>query len=337
LRGFTDPIITAPRRADAQSSAMNVLCFTNIYPSPAEPSAGCFVRDQVDDLRGLDVNVQVLAFSGRERRVAYAEAGLDFRRVIRAGEFDLVHAHYGLTGVLALSQRRVPVVATFHGSDTGNPRVRWQAWLSWFVARLGTPIFVSRDGALRLGCPNAAVIPAGVDVELFQPRSTAEARAALGWSHEGRYVLLPGARANPDKGVGLFDAAINEARKRVLDVTPVSLEGFSRDEVANVMNAVDVTVVTSTFEGSPVAVKESLACTTPVVSVPVGDLPQLLSGLPGCSIVPRDPVALSDGILRAFACGRDPILRQRAERLSRRRVAQRTLALYESVLARVGA
>jgi hypothetical protein len=71
--------------------------------------------------------------------------------------------------------------------------------------------------------------------------------------------------------------------------------------------------------------------------VPVGDLPQLLSGLPGCSIVPRDPVALSDGIVRAFASGRDPILRQRAERLSRPRVAERTLALYESVLARVGA
>ena len=137
-------------------------------------------------------------------------------------------------------------------------------------------------------------------------------------------MLLPGARANPDKGVGLFDAAVDEVRKRVPDLTPVSLEGFSREQVAKVMNAVDVTLVTSDFEGSPVAVKESLACTTPVVSVPVGDLPQLLDGLPGCAIVPRDPVALADAILRAFASGRDPMLRQRAERLSRRRVAERT-------------
>jgi teichuronic acid biosynthesis glycosyltransferase TuaC len=310
---------------------MKVLCFTNIYPSAREPSAGSFVRDLVEDLRELGLDVHVLAFSGRERRRAYAEAGLAFRRTIRADSFDLVHAHYGLTGILAVTQRRVPVVVTFHGSDTGNPRVRWQGWFSWLVARASTPVFVSRDGARRLGCPNAAIIPAGVDLDLFQPRSTAEARAALGWSENGRYVLLPGARSKPDKGVNLFDAAVREARKRV-EITPVSLENFTREEVANVMNAVDVTLVTSNFEGSPVAVKESLACMTPVVSVPVGDLPQLLGGLPGCEIVPRDPLALADALLRAFSSGRDPILRHRAELLSRRRMAERTVALYESVV-----
>jgi teichuronic acid biosynthesis glycosyltransferase TuaC len=316
---------------------MKVLCFTNIYPSEKEPSAGCFVRDLVEDLRTLGVDVHILAFSGRERRTEYAAAGRALRRTIAAGGFDLVHAHYGLTGALAVSQRSVPVIVTFHGSDTGNPRVRWQGWLSWFVARLGTPVFVSRDGALRLGCPNAAVIPAGVDVELFRPRPAAEARAALGWRDRGRYVLLPGARANPDKGVRLFDAAVDEARTRAQDLTAVSLEGFSREQVADVMNAVDVTLVTSNFEGSPVAVRESLACTTPVVSVPVGDLPELLSGLPGCAIVPRDPVALADAIVHAFASGRDSTLRERAKRLSRRRVAERTISVYESVLARASA
>jgi teichuronic acid biosynthesis glycosyltransferase TuaC len=316
---------------------MKVLCFTNIYPSEKEPSAGCFVRDLVEDVRALGVDVQVLAFSGRERRTEYAVAGRALRRTIAAGAFDLVHAHYGLTGALAVSQRSVPVIITFHGSDTGNPRVRWQGWLSWLVARLGTPVFVSRDGALRLGCPKAAVIPAGVDIELLQPRPAAEARAALGWRDRGRYVLLPGARAKPDKGARLFDAAVNAARRRGQDLTAVSLEGFSREQVADVMNAVDVTLVTSNFEGSPVAVRESLACMTPVVAVPVGDLPQLLSGLPGCEIVARDAVELADAILRAFSSGRDPMLRQRAEQLSRRRVAERTVALYESVVARAGA
>ena len=324
-----------PARGSSASKAwwmMKILCLTNIYPSAREPSSGSFVRDLVEDLRELGLDVHVLAFSGRERRRAYAEAGLAFRRIIRAGNFDLVHAHYGLTGVLAVAQRRVPVVVTFHGSDTGNSRVRWQAWFSWVAARLSTPIFVSRDGALRLGCTNAAVIPAGVDIDLFQPRPRTEARSALGWPAKGRYILLPGARSNPDKGADLFDATIDEVRKHVPHVTSVSLEGFSREQVADVMNAVDVTLVTSDFEGSPVAVKESLACGTPVVAVPVGDLPQLLSKLPGCAIVLRDSVALADAIIGAFSSGRDPMLRERAERLSRRRVAKRTIALYESVL-----
>lgn len=313
---------------------VNVLCLTNMYPTEDDPSAGCFVRDLVEDVRALGVEVEVLAFDGRTRKQAYAEAGLKLRRVLRSRRFDLVHAHYGLTGVLAVGQRRVPVVVTFHGSDTGDPRVRWQAWPSWFVARLATPIFVSQDGARRLGRPGAAVIPAGVDLEVFRSRPRAEARASLGWSERGRYILLPGARGTPRKGAPLFDAVVGEVRRRVSDITPVSLEGFSRKEVVDVMNAVDVTLMTSEFEGSPVATKESLACMTPVVSVPVGDLPELLAGLPGCAVRPREPVALADAVLRAFERGDDPLLRQRAERLSRHRVAKRTIALYGSVLTK---
>jgi glycosyltransferase involved in cell wall biosynthesis len=312
---------------------MNVLCLTNMYPTKEEPWAGSFVRDLVEDVRALGVGVEVYAFDGRERKRAYAEAGLALRRALRRASFDLVHAHYGLTGVLAVGQRRVPAIVTFHGSDTGDPHVPWQAWLSWFVARLATPVFVSKDGARRLGRPNAAVIPAGVDVELFQPRPMGEARAALGWSEGGRYILLPGARGDPVKGARLFDAVVRELRGRVPDLTPVSLEGFSREQVVDVMNAVDVTLMTSDFEGSPVSIKESLACMTPVVSVPVGDVPELLAGLPGCAVAHRNAVALTGAVLRAFECGRDPALRQRVERLSRRRVAERTVALYKSVLS----
>jgi teichuronic acid biosynthesis glycosyltransferase TuaC len=312
---------------------MKVLCITNMYPTDADPGAGCFVRDLVRDVRTLGVDVKVVAFDGRERRRAYAEAGLELRRALRKECFDLIHAHYGLTGALAVTQRGVPVVVTFHGSDTGNPHLRWQAPISWLVARLGTPVFVSRDGARRLGCSRAAIIPAGVDTDLFQSRPRAEARSALGWPEQGRYVLFPGRRSNPVKGARLFDSVVHELRRRVPNLTPVILEGYSREQVAQVMNAVDVTLVTSHFEGSPVSVKESLACMTPVVSVPVGDLPELLAGLPGCAVVRRDAATLAEAVLHAFEQSGGPALRRRAERVSRRRVAERTVAVYESVLA----
>ena len=292
---------------------MKVLAVTNMYPTPSEPWFGSFVKDQIETLRELGVSVDVFHFDGRRDWRAYATAASIVRRLVSESDFDLLHAHYGLTGVVALGQRKVPTVVTFHGSDTGY--VRWQAWVSWFVARLATPVFVSTDGARRLGCANAAVISAGVDTDLFRPRPAAEARAALGWSTEGRYVLLPGSRANPRKGSRLFDPVVREVRRRVPNVTPVSLEGFTRDEAVNVMNAVDVTLMTSDFEGSPVSIKESLACMTPVVSVRVGDLPELLAGLPGCAVVPRNPVALADAVLTAFECGRDPTLRRRAEHI----------------------
>jgi glycosyltransferase involved in cell wall biosynthesis len=68
--------------------------------------------------------------------------------------------------------------------------------------------------------------------------------------------------------------------------------------------------------------------------VPVGDLPELLADLPGCTIAAREPVSLAEAVLAAFERGGDPALRRRAEQLSRGSIAERTVALYESVLGK---
>jgi teichuronic acid biosynthesis glycosyltransferase TuaC len=314
---------------------VNVLCVTNMFPTAAEPDLGVFVRDQVDDLRGLGVDVSVLAFDGRTDRRAYARAARAVRRAVRDRPADVVHAHYGLTGVVALSQRRAPVVVTFHGSEVV---IRWQAVVSWLVARLcRVPVFVSAAAARRLGLPRAPVICAGVDTAAFRPMDRVAARRALGWAEAGPYVLLPGARHSPVKRADLFDAAVREAQRTRPELVPVSLEGHPRHEVPLVMNAVDVTLMTSDSEGSPVTIKESLACNTPVVSVPVGDVPDLIAGLPGCTIAPRSKDALAAGVLRALEAPRDPALRARVEPFSSSSVARRTLALYESVAQGRGA
>jgi teichuronic acid biosynthesis glycosyltransferase TuaC len=126
---------------------------------------------------------------------------------------------------------------------------------------------------------------------------------------------------------------VTEVQKRVPALKGVALEGFSRQQAALAFNAVDVTLMTSDREGSPVTVRESLACLTPVVSVEVGDVAQVLAGLPGCGTFPRQPSALGRGVLDALATERHPDLRRRAERTSRRQVAERVAALYAAVAA----
>ena len=180
---------------------------------------------------------------------------------------------------------------------------------------------------------NAPVVPAGVDTVLFKPRDRTRARAALGWKQDRMHVLLPGARTNPVKRSDLFDQVVGLVRRIVHDVRGVSLEGYSREDVANVMNAADVVLLTSDSEGSPVTVKEALACGTPVVSVPVGDVATVLGGLPGCAIVPREPSLLADAVL-ASRTVRDPSLRQRALEFSYERMADQILKIYEG--ARLG-
>jgi glycosyltransferase involved in cell wall biosynthesis len=310
---------------------LKILVVANMYPTREEPWFGCFVHEQVEDLIALGIDVHVLHFDGRRDWTTYLRAARKVRRIVSAERFDLVHAHYGLTGAAAVLQRRVPTITTFHGSDyTGE--VRWQRWVSRIVARRSTPIVVSNEGRRALKQQSALVIPAGVDTQLFRPIDRREARRRLGWAEDHRLVLLPG-RRTPAKQPALFDAVVNEARKTAPDLQAVELAGFTREQAALVFNAVDVTLMTSRREGSPVSVRESLACMTPVVSVAVGDVPTVVKGLPGCGVFSRTPMALANGMLEALRTERSPALRQRAERYSRRRTAERLAAVYQTLAA----
>jgi glycosyltransferase involved in cell wall biosynthesis len=323
---------TPPIRLRGDRAPLKVLLVTNMYPTAEEPWYGCFVQDQVEDLRSLGVDVHLLAFDGRRDVFSYARTAREVRRRVAAERFDLIHAHYGLTGAAAAVQRRVPLVTTFHGSDC-NGAAPWQRYVSWIVARCSHPICVSDEGRRMLGRLSSPVIPAGVDTKLFKPVDRRVARRKLGWREDMRYILLPGSRSQTGKRAALFDAAVAEVRKAVPAVEGIALEGFSRERTAEVLNAVDVTLMTSEREGSPVAVRESLACMTPVVSVEVGDVRKVLAGLPGCGIFPSAPDELAHGVLEALGTDRHAELRSRAERYSRQRIAERLVAVYGDVVA----
>jgi teichuronic acid biosynthesis glycosyltransferase TuaC len=312
---------------------VRVLVVTNMFPTATEPAFGRFVKEQADDLRRLGVDIDLLSFDGRARWKEYFTAVVAVRRRLRRSRHDLIHAHYGLSGaVAAMATLRTPLVTTFHGSDYEG--ASWQRWISAVVARRSASIVVSRAGCRRLFARNAAVIPMGVDTTVFVPRERDAARRSLGWREGGHYALLAGARSNPVKGAPLFDAAVRRAADRLPTLTGVALDGLARADVPLAFNAADVVVVASIREGSPLAVRESLACATPVVAVPVGDVPTVIAGLPGCAIVPRDDVALADAICAAVEARRDSSLRARAEASSRDEVARQVLGVYELLLNR---
>ena len=97
---------------------MRALIVTNMWPSPASPALGVFVRDQVEALRavgGPDLDLEVAAFGPG----GYARAVPDLRRRAPA---DVVHAHFGLTAWPALAARGRVRLVTLHGTDVRHPR-----------------------------------------------------------------------------------------------------------------------------------------------------------------------------------------------------------------------
>src|SRR5579863_2561061 len=157
-------------------AAYRVLVITNLWPTADDPGYGSFVQAQMESLRPLAVDYDVLFINGRASRWNYLRAIPEMRRRQRAGRYDLVHAHFGLSGWVARCQLGAPVVVSFMGDDVlgrfeRSGRVTLYGRLlqasSLVLARLVRAAIVKSAGmkaALRLA--SARVIPNGVDLDL---------------------------------------------------------------------------------------------------------------------------------------------------------------------------
>jgi glycosyltransferase involved in cell wall biosynthesis len=114
-----------------------------------------------------------------------------------------------------------------------------------------------------------------------------------------------------------------------------------RDDVAGVIGALDVGVLSSDFEGTPLFVFECMACNTPVVSTDVGGLPDVVdNGRTGLLVPRRDPESLAAALESLLA---DPGLRETMAAAARERLSEfsiehissRYAELYEQLLRAV--
>lgn len=313
---------------------LRVLIVANMYPSPSRPSYGVFVADQAAALRATgEADVEVFHWDARRRPWRYALAALELR--LTRVQADVVHAHYGLSGVVALATpRRQPLVLTVHGRDCHHPVVKR---LTSLVARRAAAV-VAVSAELAAQCPFAvsAVIPPGADLTAFRPLPRAEARARLGLdpSSAHRLLVFPADPARPEKR---FADARALAERLALTRPGVELRavfGRPRAEMPLWLNAADAVLVTSEREGYGLACVEALACDVPVLSTPVGVAPTLLAGVEGCLCAPFEASAWAAHIERLLGGG-DPRVAGRAvaETQGLPVTARRLLRLYRELQA----
>ena len=306
---------------------MRVLVVTSMYPTPARPASGPFVRDQVEALRRRgDVELELFTFPPGPR--ALAGAGLRLRRRYRGRRFDLVHAHFGLTAWPALLARLGPVVVTLHGNDLLVRR-------SNLVTRAALPFCalpaaVSREFSGNV--PGAgtrrrvAVLPVGIDARRFRPIPREEARRRLGLDPRGPYLLFP---HDPSRPLKRHDRALAVAG----DVPLLTLGGVAPEEVPYWVNAANAVLVPSQAEGFGLSVIEALACRVPVLATPVGIHPVVLAGVAGTLCAPWEPGAWREA-LEPLVAADDPRVdgRERAELFSADAMAARVVAAWRAVL-----
>jgi glycosyltransferase involved in cell wall biosynthesis len=131
-------------------------------------------------------------------------------------------------------------------------------------------------------------------------------------------------------GDGPERARLEEGARRLGVADTVLFLGIRRD-VPAVLAAVDVAVLSSDYEGSPLSVMEYMAAAKPVVSTRVGGVPELVKeDVHGLLVEPRDPEALAEAVTRLL---RDPALAKRLGAEGRQR-QQREFSL-EAMVRRI--
>ncbi|WP_417315545.1 glycosyltransferase [Cycloclasticus pugetii] len=255
-----------------------------LFVSGGNSSAMPFVGEQAESLRKLGITIDEFKIIGRGS-LGYFRNLKKLKCVMKGKDYDLIHAHYGLSGLLSVLQRKVPVVITYHGSDVNQKYIRI---LSLLAAKISAyNIFVSDDLFKKAGYPKRSkVIPCGVDVEVFKPADKGQARMLLGFSSEKKYILFASHFDNPVKNYPLAKRAIETVASH--DIELVELKGWTRSQVSLLMSACEALLMTSLSEGSPQVVKEAMACNLPVISTDVGDVKDKISTLKNCYITAFD-------------------------------------------------
>lgn len=289
-----------------------------------------FIVEQVEALKQLGVEVDYFGVHGKGIRGYISNRPL-LKKKIREYHPDLIHAHYGLSGLLANLQRLVPVVTTFHGSDIHSKGKN--LLFSRIAIHLSAfNIFVSDGLQKQAGYhgKKQCVVPCGIDTNVIRPMERAEARKLLGWDANGQYILFAGAF---DVGVKNSPLA-KEAAALVEGSQLMEMRGYSRKQVNMAMNAANCLLMTSFREGSPQVVKEALTCGTPVVSVNVGDVAEVTAGIEGCYVTSYNAQDIAKALKQAlsFEGKTSGPLRIEERGFSNELVAKQLMEIYKQVL-----
>ncbi len=315
----------------------------HVIPGEPKVSEMIFARRESLELRRAGVEPEWFYLRSRVSPFALREDARQFRQRIQEVNPDLVHAQFGtMTAFFAVRLSPVPVVVTYRGTDLNRDlsQTRLRSFLGRTLSRLAAAraagiVCVTSELRNRLwwGRGRAVILPGSVDLDRFQPRPRAEARAALGWNDEERVVLFNLGRFPKIKRPDLAKESVRIASEKIGPIRLHILDGSTEPEdVPILMNASDCLVITSMCEGSPTILREAMACNLPVVTVAVGDVRERLEGVSESRIANRDVKDIARGIVELLDPPRRSNGREAAQELSVDRFNQQLLAIYRGAL-----
>lgn len=270
------------------------------------------------------------------------------RKYIKENSFEIIHAHYGLTAIVALlAKRQEKLVVSFMGDDiVGSNRPDgsitkkslWLARLNIFLAKhyYSYSILKSQEMYSKLAFRNTELLPNGVDTSIFYPEQKLEARALLDIDNNSKIVIFVSNPNRVEKNYSLAERSVEMLGNNSIKLIPVYNQ--PQAGLRHYYSAADLLVLTSFHEGSPNVTKEAMACSCPIVSTDVGDVKWLVGDTVGCFISSFNPDDFAEKIKMALlfsetnsrTTGRERVLELG---LDSKIVAKKIIEIYNKVLS----
>lgn len=306
---------------------MNILIVANCNKGHFAP----FVVEQVKAIQAYNINVVYFEVIGKGIG-GYLKNIRELKAKIQEFKPDVIHAHYGLSGLLANLQREVPVVTTYHGSDINIPKIRRLSKIAIRLSKFN--IFVSEKTKNLVNSKvNSELIPCGIDLNLYDSLERSIVRKKYNFAENEQLVLFAGAFDNQVKNSKLAKDAVS----LLPNVKLIELKGYTRQQVIELIYAVDIFLMTSFSEGSPQVIKEAMACNRPIVSTNVGDVEWVMGDTNGCYICFYDPQDCADKIKQALEFSENNSQTNGCKRiedlgLDNKIVAKKIIEIYKNVI-----
>lgn len=305
-------------------------------------------------------------------------AFIKLRKILKSKRYDIIHDINSLGwGLLPMKAFGIPVISTIHhplthdmSADLGMDRSFWEKITTvlfypilmqkFVINNLDRIITSSIDGvnalknAFGIMEDKVTVVYNGMDVDVF--KNTGEKR-------EKRSLLFVGNTEDHKKGLSYLLEALtilpSDITLTIVDDGPpakmnatnlinkyklskrVSITGkLDFPSLVSLYSRKTLLVMSSLHEGFGLPAVEAMACETPVVATRAGALTEVVNDQTGILVEPRDPLALSNSIIKLLE---NPGLRNKLGKNGRKRsvnnyawpiAARSTLRVYESVIQR---
>lgn len=316
---------------------MKVLHITTNYPTKQYPVFGIFVKEQVESLQELGLKCDVFFSNGKENGgiKAHLDSVKKVRQKLKESKYDVIHCHHSISGLilfLAGGTFGNKCVLSYQNDPTREFGGKWLFRILY--AAFDKIIIKNTSEYLKMN--KVSYLPNGTNSDFFKPMDKEACKQKLGWNLNKRYILYMDSNAGTrtQKRYDRYLEVLELLKKDYDNLVSVELTNTPREEIPVYMNACDLHLMTSDFEGSPNSVKECLCCNKPVVCTDVGNVRDMMGDIPGCYVTKEKDANELAECVRKVLKSKDPFNGRElflAKGYSIKTVAKKLLALYKSL------